>query len=326
MTDMQDLGESRIIDTIISKLEKMPNMPIPFGDDVSAIEIDNDFLAVLKTDMLVGQTDIPPGMSLWQGARKAVVMNISDLASKGVKTKAILASIGLPRKTSKKEVEEIGLGLNAGAREYGAYVIGGDTNEASDIIISCTAFGIARKNKIITRSGARSGDILAVTGTFGKTSAGLKILLEEMKAPQELTNKLLKPVYTPFARLEEGLVLAELEAATASIDSSDGLAISLHHLMNMSNVGFVLSEIPIAPEVIEYAKIHNIDGKELALYGGEEYELIVTLKPEIFERAKMEIGTLGDELLKIGKVINEKKIVTENGKKILFRGWEHFRH
>ena len=84
MSLVGELGERKIIEIILGCLDQMPNMPIPFGDDVSAVDIGNEKLAVIKTDMLVGKTDVPPGMNLWQAARKAVVMNISDLAAKGV--------------------------------------------------------------------------------------------------------------------------------------------------------------------------------------------------------------------------------------------------
>ena len=158
----------------------MPNMPVPFGDDVSAIDIGNKKLAIIKTDMLVRKTDVPPGMTHQQAARKAVVMNISDLAAKGVQPLAILASIGVPRDLTAKDIQKIGKGLNEGAREYDTYVLGGDTNEASDLIISCVAFGICEERHLMRRSGANPGDIVAVTELFGRTSSGLKILLESL--------------------------------------------------------------------------------------------------------------------------------------------------
>ncbi|MEM2875530.1 MAG: thiamine-phosphate kinase, partial [Candidatus Bathyarchaeia archaeon] len=176
--------EREVIEIIHQCLEEMPDIPVPFGDDASAISVDGDTLAVLKVDMLVGKTDVPPGMTLYQASRKAVVMSVSDLASKGVKPLALLTSIGLPRGLRREDVEEIGRGLNAGAREYGAYVIGGDTNEASDLIIDCVAFGKVDRKNFVGRGGARPGDIVATTGTFGNTSSGLKILLEGLQAPE----------------------------------------------------------------------------------------------------------------------------------------------
>jgi len=159
----EELGERRIIEIIQNQLDSMPKLPIPFGDDVSAYDIGNGNLAVLKTDMLVAKTDVPRGMSLWQAARKAVVMNVSDFAAKGVKPKVVLVSLGLPKGLNENDIKQIGMGLNAGAREWDAYVIGGDTGEASDLVISISLFGTARKRLLMLRSGAKPGDIVAVT-------------------------------------------------------------------------------------------------------------------------------------------------------------------
>ena len=93
----EDLGERKIIELIQSHLSVMPDSPMPFGDDVSAVDLGNGQVAVLKTDMLVGKTDVPRDMSLWQAARKTVVMNVSDFAAKGVQPVAVLVSLGLPR-------------------------------------------------------------------------------------------------------------------------------------------------------------------------------------------------------------------------------------
>ena len=155
MKSAKELGERRIIEIIRKRLDQMPEITVPFGDDVSAFEIEGGDLAVLKTDMLVGKTDVPKGMSLWQAARKAVVMNISDFAAKGVQPVAVLVSLGLPGNLSRRNIEEIGSGLNAGARQYGAYVIGGDTGEASDLVISVSLFGIAKKSELVLRSKAK---------------------------------------------------------------------------------------------------------------------------------------------------------------------------
>jgi len=317
------LGERKIIDIILQRLEEMPNMPVPFGDDVSAVEIGGGRLAVLKTDMLVGKTDVPPGMSLSQAARKAVVMNVSDLAAKGVKPIAALASVGVPRNLSKRDIEQIGEGLNQGAREYGAYVLGGDTSEASDLIISCAAFGIGEEKHIILRSGAKPGDIVGVTGPFGKTAAGLRIMLQNLSASSKIRKTLVDSVLMPRARLNEGLALAETGAVTASIDSSDGLAWSLHEISRASHVGFQIDRLPIAEEAGQLARMHKLDPIELSLYGGEEYELVVTVKPTLWKKVSKKVS-----LIKIGRVIKEKTLVLKVGKKafpIEARGWEHFK-
>ena len=328
MSLVEELGERKIIDLILECLDQMPNMPIPFGDDVSAVDIGRGKLAVIKTDMLVGKTDVPQGMSLWQAARKAVVMNISDLAAKGVQPLALLAAIGVPRGLSRKDIQQMGKGLNAGAREYNAYVLGGDTNEASDLVISCTAFGICQKRYLIKRSGAKPGDYVAVTGFFGKTASGLKVLMENLSVPPEIREELVNAVLVPHARLREGLALAQTQAATASIDSSDGLAWSLHEISLASDVGFVLDNLPIAQEAERFAKIHDLDPVELTLYGGEEYELLVTIQPKLWQNAKKAVENVGGSLIRIGRVTKEKTLLLKTvGKTVSIetRGWEHFR-
>ena len=188
-------------------------------------------------------------MSLWQAARKALVMNISDFASKGVQPTAALVSLGLPRGYMQKDIEEIARGLNAGAREYGAYIVGGDTGETQDLTIAVSLYGTAEKAALIMRSGAKPGDVLAVTGFFGKSAAGLQLLLNNYSASANLRDVLLAAVCMPNARLKEGLALGRSNAVTASMDSSDGLAWCLHEIGKMSKVGFTVNSVPVADEV-----------------------------------------------------------------------------
>ena len=322
------MGERKIIEILQSRFDIMPEMPVPFGDDISAYDIGDGKLAVLKTDMLVDKTDVPPKMSLWQAARKAVVMNVSDFAAKGVKPLAILVSLGLPRKLTERDVDEIGSGLNAGAREYGAYIVGGDTNEASDLVISLSVFGIAEKGVLMLRSGAKPGDWVAVTGLFGKTSAGLKILLERLKAPKDICESLFEAVYMPKARLKEGLALAASKAVSSAIDSSDGLAWSLYEISKASSVGFLIDSVPVAGEAAKFAEMNGLDPFELAFYGGEEYELVLTVKTKLWSKAEKAVKGVGSNLIKIGRVTAEKRVLleTEGERRIIEpKGWEHFR-
>jgi thiamine-monophosphate kinase len=323
-----EVGERQIIELIKRHLDVMPAMPISFGDDVSAVTIEGERIAVLKTDMLVGKTDVPDGMNLRQAARKAIVMNISDFAAKGVQPEALLVSLGLPRASSPNDVEEIAEGLNSGAREYDSYVVGGDTSEASDLVIAVSLYGTARKSRLMLRSCARPGDVVAVTGLFGKPAAGLRILSGECGVKQDFCELLLDSVLNPRAKLTEGLALAASGAVSASIDSSDGLAWSLHELGTMSNVGLLIDRVPVAEEAKQFAECCGVDVFELALHGGEEYELVVTVKPEFWQEAEAAVLAVGGKLLPIGKVTREKRVVLEqDGEKrpIEPRGWEHFK-
>ncbi len=325
---VSDLGERRIIEVLRKRLRMPLNLPVPFGDDVAGFALDGERLAVLKTDMLVGRTDVPSGMSLRQAARKAVVMNVSDFAAKGVQPSAVLVSLGLPKTMKVGDVKAIGEGLDAGAREYGVYVVGGDTGEASDLVIAVFLYGVGTQSKLMLRSGAKAGDVVGVTGLFGKTAAGLRLNAKDCGVPREVCEVLLDSIFMPKARLGEGLALAESGAVTSSIDSSDGFAWSLHELSRMSKVGFVIDNLPLADEAIRFADCCGVDASELALYGGEEYELVVTVKPERWVDAEKAVEAVGGKLLRVGRVTGRKQVLLKFDDKTIpieARGWEHFK-
>ena len=324
-----DIGEHSVIELMRSYFDIMPGLGVPFGDDVSAVALGDDDAAVLKADMLVAQTDVPREMSLWQAARKAVVMSVSDFAAKGVEPKAVMVSLGLPESLTLENLVELAKGLNAGAREYGAYVVGGDTGEACDLIISVHLYGSAKKGDLMLRSDAKPGDFLAVTGFFGKSAAGLRVLSDgDCKASDTLREVLVNAVFMPAARLSEGLALRSCGGVSASIDSSDGLAWCLHELALHSGVGFVVSRLPVADEVRCLAELNRVDLHEMALYGGEEYELVVTVKPELWGKAEAAVASVGGKLLQIGKATKDKRILmdTDGQKRVIeARGYEHFK-
>lgn len=328
MTTVGDVGERSLIELMLRHITPMPEMPVPFWDDVMAVSLGDGRAAVLNADMLVWETDIPKGMTYYQAARKAVVMNFSDLGAKGVRPQAFLASLGIPRELTVWAVEEMARGFEDGAREYGGYVIGGDTNEAADIIISGIAYGVADEDKLVKREGAEPGDILATTGSFGDTAAAFKILLEGYDAPGRLRDSLLESVYMPTARVEEGVALSESGSISASIDSSDGLAVSLYDLSWSSGLGFRVKHLPISSGTRAFAELHDLDPANLALYGGEEFELVFTVKPGELNAARDALKSVGCELIELGETLADPRItLVEDGVEKLIRkgGWEHFK-
>src|SRR3989441_7805307 len=176
-----DLTEREVTGILKRRFESKPKLPLGFDDDVAAFPISRRRLVVLKTDMLVGSTDVPPGMTLGQAARKAVVATVSDFAAKGVQPRGLLVSLGLAAPVRLSTVNEIASGLKKGAREYHCRIIGGDTSETDDLVIDCMGFGFAETGRILRRDGAEPGDIVAVVGDFGRAAAGLKILLGKRK-------------------------------------------------------------------------------------------------------------------------------------------------
>ena len=323
---VKDIGEWHLIDKIFKIISKSGETKLPYGDDAVAISIQKDVITVINVDMLVASTDVPIGMTSEQIGRKVIVMCISDLAAKGAKPIGFLSSIGLEREMPVIEFEKMIYGMENAAKEYGLTILGGDVNEACDLIVDGIAIGIAKR--VIPRNNAKIGDIVAVTGLFGNTGAGFKILLNKMNAPTKIRSKILRSVYLPKAHVKEGIALASNNLISASIDSSDGLAISLHELAKKSKVGIEIDTMPISNEAKIFAEENNIDPFELVFYGGEEYNLIITLKEEKLIDAIKAVKKVGGLLLPIGRVTTDIGHILFNAggevREIENKGWEHF--
>jgi len=327
LASLRDLGELKIIEILERSLGESRRTVVGFGDDVSAIRLPDGKVAVLKTDMLVASTDVPPGMTMRQIASKAVVANVSDLAAKGVRPIAGLVALGLPRNLTSQDIRALASGLSGSSKHYGFPLVGGDTNESKDLTISIALLGTTRKkSQLVLRSTAKVGDTVAVSGEFGSTAAGLKALLRRRKQPDRLPPALYRAVYSPRAELKLGLRLAASGALTASIDSSDGLAWSLHELARASGVGIQINRVPVSKAAVEFAARHRYSASDLALYGGEEYHLVVTVKPEKFRMAQK---AARGRLKAIGVVTKKPFQVqfkqAEKEYPIAMRGWEHFK-
>jgi len=324
-----ELGENRLRDLIVSQFRGDAKEILGYGDDAVAFGLGHRRILVVHTDALVGSTDVPHGMPPFCIGWKAVVMNVSDIVSKGAKPLSLIFSWSLPRRFPSKGAAWIAQGMDAAARRYGTHVTGGDTGEAKDLVLAGMALGIVREGSLMRRSGARPGDILAVTGEFGLTGMGYKVLLNGLDAPRTLRKSAVDAVYTPKARLEEGLAVAKTGGVSACMDCSDGLALSIHYLSEMSKVGFSISRIPIAEEASRYASMHGLDPVELALYeGGEEYELILCVKRDHWGRVRSAVRAVGGQLYAIGEAIEERKVYLQfdegSIKRMEPRGWRHF--
>lgn len=334
---IETLGERALIRIISKELEKDPYELLGLGmDDAVAKAIEKrqlkDFeLIVAHTDMLTESTDMAPGMSYRQLAKKAVVANLSDLASKGASPLGLLFAWGLPKSFKVDDVIELARGLNDGALQYGTYILGGDLGEAKELTLAGFAIGLSRRDELMSRSAAKPGQILALTGLMGWTALGFKILFEGLEAPINLKDRALKSLYEPIARIREGQALAKIGGSRIGcMDISDGLAISLHQLASSSNVGAIITRIPMDETLRAFALDQGLDPLSLCLYeGGEEYELLVSLPEEVFEEARKSLASLGCILHEIGYTTAERCIMLkEEGREEEIKplGWEHLRN
>jgi len=324
-----DLGEDRVRDIISSHLEKDSSEILGYGDDAVAFEISKDQLLVLHTDALVGSTDILPGMTSYDVGRKAVVMNVSDLLAKGVKPRSAIFSWGITREYTAPILTEIADGMNRTARECGIHITGGDTGESSDFFLSGAVFGMVDRSKLLRRSTVKPGHIIATTGPFGLTGIAYRILLQGAAVTPQIRDKALEAAYRPRLRFSEANAIAETGSASAGIDSSDGLARSLHWLAKMSRVGFIVDNLPVAEEVKQFGLANKVDYINLALYeGGEEYELIFSISQDNWTAALDAVEHVGGKLYRLGVATSDPQITLDlrnmPKRQIEDIGWRHF--
>ncbi|MFX0169259.1 MAG: thiamine-phosphate kinase [Candidatus Hodarchaeota archaeon] len=295
-------------------------------EDAVAVPLDKQAL-VVNTDMLVASTDVLPGMSAGEIAWKAGVMGLSDLAAKGVLPLGIVASLGFPESTEANFAAAVVSGLNRVSREHDTYYLGGDTNQCIELVINCTAFGTAPKTQLVRRKGAALGDVIAVTGEFGYTGTLLKAIYHDLQEPRQLLAQIREKALRPHARLREGRILAQKGVVSAAIDSSDGLAWSLHELAAASQVGFYIESLPVPSICTQFAAANDLDTADLALYGGEEFELVVTIPSAKWKNAHHSVESVGGQLIPIGKVVEEqeKRLIISGEERVIEpKGYEHF--
>lgn len=276
---------------------------------------------VFKADMLVASTDVPPGMVAWQVARKSVVSCVSDLAAKGVRPHAALISLGLPRNCTRPYVEGLARGFAGATKEFGVKIVGGDTNEASGLVIDCSMIGFAT-GKMPTRKGARPGDAVVVSGMFGLPPSGLAILMRNAVAVGAFRKQAAESVLEPKPRQRFGMALAKY--FSSAIDSSDGLAMSLYELASQSGVDIVIENAPAAEGVEKFAHENDLDPHELIFHGGEEYEVVATIPKSKLKQATSAAGKAGLDLHVIGKVRKGTGDVFVGKKLLENRGYVHF--
>lgn len=318
---MQQLGEFGLID----RIRKMTSVPDPswvgIGDDCAVIPLSpetggapaSDLL--VSTDMLVEGThflmeDISPRQLGW----KSAAVNISDIAAMGGKPIATFLSLALPKTLPEQWMQEFMEGYNGISEKYGAALLGGDTTCSPDrICINVAVLGTCPRGKARLRSAARPGDLVCVTGTLGDSAAGLRLILGGQKGAAP---RLMDRHYTPTPRVEEGLALSCLPGVHAMMDISDGVGSDLRHILDESGVGARIDtgKLPISKELQDLCIKKGWDPRELALSGGEDYELLFTMDPQ--ETPDIPYTVIGE--------ITANPTVTWEGGSRDYMGYKHF--
>ena len=316
---VSEMDERTLVAHIANSLAKKGNNVVAGAgeDDCAVLDLGGDEYLIVTTDMLHRKTDFPEIMTGWQIGWMSVAVNLSDIAAKGAKPVGVVMAMGLPDDTELSFVEEIVKGMDECAKRFGTEIIGGDTDSHDELTITGTALGTVGKDGLITRSGANVGDITCLTGYTGSAGLALHALLTNTDASDEI----MKALFEPFPRINEGMALTASGAVTSMMDTSDGLAMSLHDIGIASNVGFRIYEnkLPVHPDVKNMLSGEEL--LEMALYSGGDFELLFTVAPE-----KLELAKKVCKFTVIGEVIDSGVVIekTDGLEKVNARGYGHF--
>ena len=337
-TEISSLGEFGLIDHLTQNNEtRNASTILSVGDDAAVIDHFGR-QTVISSDLLLEGVHFDLSYTpLKHLGYKAVVVNVSDIYAMNATPTQIVLNIGFSNRFALESLDEFYDGVYAACAEYNVDLVGGDTTTSlRGFVISVTAIGEVAPDKYVKRSGAKSGDLICVSGELGGAFLGLTLLEREKRIFEEtgaqpdlegqtyIVGRLLKPearkdIIEYFA--EENIL------PTSMIDISDGLSSELMHICKQSQLGCVLYEdkLPFADDMKEFAYKLKTDPTACALSGGEDYELLFTVPQTNYDQIK-----LNPSVSVIGYMTDEgegKTLITRGGNKhaLVAQGWNHMK-
>ena len=338
-TEIANLGEFGLIDYLTKNIEiKHPSTVKGVGDDAAVLNFKNK-KTLVSTDMLLEGIHFDLVFTpLKHLGYKAIQVNLSDIyAMNGIATQ-VTVSLGFSSKFPLEAVEELYSGMLLACQKYNIDLIGGDTTASKQgLVISVTSIGIAKEEDIVYRDGAEEGDLICVSRDLGAAYVGLQLLerekqvyLENPNIQPDLEGKdyIIERQLKPEARLDIVDLLKQMKIKpTAMIDVSDGLASEILHITRRSKKGCKVYEekIPIDPQTAEMARTFGLDPTVCALSGGEDYELLFTIKQADYDKLKHDV-----DISVIGHITEESAgnyLVSKSGNvhELKAQGWNAFR-
>jgi thiamine-monophosphate kinase len=328
---LAEVGEFGLIERIRRMFdEPSPSVILGIGDDAAVCRSQPGRVMLLTTDALVEgahfHRQYTPAKSLgW----KALAINISDIAAMGGVPRYALVTLALPETWTVEEVESLYEGIDQCALAYGCPLVGGDTVQSPDgCMLSVTVLGDADERKVVTRSGAREGDLICMTGEMGGARVGLEVL--ESGTDKKRFRHSVDRFLEPKPRLWEAKRLVEGMSVTSMIDISDGLTSEIGHLCRQSGLGCLIQEekIPVSREAVRWAESRGEALTPYVLESGEEYELLFTVSKRQFEAWQDKGLDRNLELTVVGVMMakNRGMLVQRRGKTypLSMKGWDHF--
>jgi thiamine-monophosphate kinase len=322
---VHEAGEFGLIEMIAKTVGKTGGgkLLIGIGDDAACWRAEG--LQIATIDTLIEDIHFNFKNITWRELGwKSMAVNLSDIAAMGGRPHYALVSLGITGDTETESVVDLYKGMLELAKKFEVQIIGGDTVAAPVTAITLTIIGeTENEDEILKRSAAKPGDLIAVTGTFGASAAGLAVMQRKLTFDKKTESTLREAHFKPTPRINEGLALVK-NAVKSAIDVSDGLLGDLEKLCFASGVGAKLysDRIPIHPAVLES---FGNEAVKLALTGGEDYELIFTAPQKIVNVIKRELAC---SVTVVGEIVKGKgvEVLDEDGNEFLWRsaGWDHF--
>jgi thiamine-monophosphate kinase len=331
---VSELGEFGLIELLADIVDRTRNpqdiswqhLLIGIGDDAAAWLGDSS-IQLATTDSLIQDTHFDPNITTWEELGwKAVAVNLSDIAAMGGVPKYALISLALPGELETGCISSLYQGMAQIANKFGVAIAGGNIASASKTMITVTVLGTLESKAALTRSAAVPGDQIAITGYTGLSAAGLKMLKQKLSFDAETSRLLRQAHLQPTPRIKEGQALLH-HGVKAAIDISDGLIADLSHICKASKVSASINKdsVPIHPILQSNFKS---DCQQLALSGGEDYELLFTAGSQIINQIKQAITCPVTVIGEITKgTPGQVRLIDAAGKSIPWQqgGWEHFK-
>jgi len=328
-----DLSERDLIARIQSKLPPAPPwLLVGVGDDAAVVEPERNRAEVLSVDALVDgvhfdRAFVPPEAI----GHRALAVNLSDLAAMGAAPRLALLSMALPATLPLPDFDGIVAGFLSLACAHRVHVAGGNlARTPGPLTIDVTVAGTVKRRQALTRSGARPGDEVYVSGMLGSAHAGLAVASRQSPVTSSpATSPLVERYLRPTPRVRLGMLLARNRAASACVDLSDGLADGAHRIAESSGVGMAVDAdaLPIDPDARSFFESNGGDPVDAAVTGGDDYELLFTVRPRTHRRLAAAINHGGVPLTRVGVCTEGRAVVIRRAgvDRPMPEGYGHFR-
>lgn len=329
---LSELGEFGLIEKIRNKIGQ-PGGKVVKGieDDCAVIESPNGNVFLYTTDILVEGIHFKRAyIDPVKLGRKALAVNISDIAAMGGKPLYALLSLGAPNSIEVIFIDSVISGIASMAEEYGINLLGGDTTLSPEtLFINIFLVGESLKDNVLYRSGAGSDQVIFTTGEVGLSAAGLDILNRAMGIKKYAP--LTEAHVSPRPHVKEGEILSSSGLATSLMDISDGIIADLGHICKESKVGALIrqKDLPIPELCFQYCENYGLDAADFALYGGEDYVLMGTVPEHSYYKLRDQMKSGGCSLFPIGRTKEEPGIRLQDRNGVITdastAGYDHFK-